>query len=71
MSDTLLGIVLVLSGLLAIISAALNWRIVTHSRKLLNILLGDMIARAIYMAAGFLLMVLGIDRFFGFSWFIK
>jgi len=71
MNDTLFGIVLILSGLLAIIGSALNWRIVTHSRKILNIMLGDMVARAIYSATGFVLLLLGVNRIFGLSWFGK
>ena len=56
------GIVLLVIGLLAVVGAALNWRIVSHSGKLLNRLLGDKVARVIYAAVGVLLMVLGVTR---------
>ncbi len=68
MTDTISGFVFILIGLLAIIGAALNWRIVTRSGKLLNLLIGDTVARTIYVVAGFLLLVLGVGRIIGFSW---
>jgi hypothetical protein len=71
MSDTVSGILIILIGLLAIIGAALNWRIVTHPRKLLNLLLGDTIAKTIYIAVGFILLVLGIGRVLGLGWLGK
>jgi hypothetical protein len=69
MTDTTLGLVLVVIGLLAVIGSALNWRIVTHSGKLLNLLFGDMIARTIYIVIGILLMAMGVARMFGIYWF--
>jgi hypothetical protein len=69
MTDTTLGLVLVVIGLLAVIGSALNWRIVTHSGKLLNLFFGDMIARTIYIVIGILLMAMGIARMFGIYWF--
>ena len=68
MTDTTLGIVLVLIGLLAVIGSALNWHIVTHSGKLLNLIFGDMIARTIYIVIGIFLIVMGIARMFGIYW---
>jgi uncharacterized membrane protein YuzA (DUF378 family) len=68
MTDTILGLVLVVIGLLAVVGAALNWRIVTHSGKLLNLLFGDMIARTIYVVIGIFLMAMGVARMFGVSW---
>jgi uncharacterized membrane protein YuzA (DUF378 family) len=49
-------------GVLAIIGAALNWRIVSHSGKLLNRIFGDTIARAVYAAVGLVLIALGVGR---------
>lgn len=68
MTDTVMGIVFILIGLLAIIGSSLNWRIVTHSRKLLNIVLGDTIARTIYIVIGILLVMLGVGRMVGMDW---
>jgi hypothetical protein len=56
------GVVLLVIGLLAVIGTILNWRIVSHSEKLLNRLLGDKVARAIYAAVGVLLIVFGVIR---------
>ena len=61
-SDTFAGIVVIASGGLALVGAALNWRIVSHSGKLLNRLLGDTVARAVYGAVGVVLITLGIGR---------
>ncbi len=68
MTDTTLGIVLVLIGLLAVIGSALNWHIVTHSGKLLNLIFGDMIARTIYIVIGIFLIAMGVARMFGIYW---
>ena len=62
MSGETPGIVLVAIGLIAILGAALNWRIVSHSGRILNRLLGDIPARAIYAAVGLTLIVLGVMR---------
>jgi len=63
MNETVVpGLVLIAIGVLTIIGAALDWRIVSHSGKLLNRIFGDMIARAIYGAIGIVLIALGIGR---------
>jgi hypothetical protein len=62
MSDSVLAFVMIAIGVVALIGAALNWRIVSRSGKLLNLLLGDTIARAIYGAVGVVLIALGIGR---------
>ena len=62
MSSVTLGIVLIVIGLVAILGAALNWRIVNRPGKLFNRLLGDTAARAIYAAVGVVLIVLGAMR---------
>lgn len=68
MTDTISGLIIFLIGLLAIIGSALNWRIVTRSGKLLNLLLGDTVARAIYIVAGFFLLALGLGQIVGLNW---
>ena len=67
MTDTMSGIILILIGLLVAIGAALNWRIVTRSGKLLNLLLGDTIARTIYIVIGILIAVLGFAMIIGIN----
>jgi hypothetical protein len=69
MSTTVSGIVLVLAGLLALIGAILNWSIIMRPGKLFNRLVGETVARPIYIAVGFVLIVLGILRFAGISLF--
>jgi hypothetical protein len=68
MTDTISGVVIILIGLLAIIGAALNWRLVTRPRRLLNMVLGDTVARTIYMIVGVLLVILGVGRLVGTNW---
>ena len=68
MTDTTLGLVLVVIGLLVVVGSALNWRIVTHSGKLLNLLFGDTIARTIYIVIGIFLMTMGVARMFWNYW---
>jgi len=60
MSDTTSGIVLILLGLMSVIGSILNWRFVTRSGKLLNLLLGDTVARIIYVVIGVVVTLLGI-----------
>ena len=56
-------------GLLAMIGAALNWRIVSRSGKFLNMVLGDTVARVIYFLVGVIIFVLGLEQFLGANWF--
>ena len=65
MSEVDPELVLFVIGLIAVIGAALNWRIVSHSGKLLNRLFGDTAARAVYASVGVVLIVLGIFQFLG------
>jgi uncharacterized membrane protein YuzA (DUF378 family) len=71
MTETVSGILIILLGLLAVIGSALNWRLVTRPGKLLNLLLGDMVARTIYIVIGILLLVLGVDMVFGLHWIVQ
>jgi hypothetical protein len=69
MSEKIAGILVILVGLLAFFGATLNWRIVSHSGKLLNRLFGDTVARVVYGAIGILLIVMGIGLLIGAHWF--
>ena len=69
MNSTGSGIILIVFGLLAMIGATLNWRFISRSRKLVNLLFGETIARIIYFVAGVLLFIVGIERLIGANWF--
>jgi len=62
MSNTVTGFVMIAIGIVAIIGAVLNWRVVSYSGKLLNCLFGDSVARAVYEAVGLVLVALGVMR---------
>jgi hypothetical protein len=69
--DTLLpGLLLVVVGALAMLGAVLNWRIVTRSGKLLNMMLGDTLARILYFGLGVFLFLKGIEIMIGADWVI-
>ena len=68
MSNTTVGLILALCGILIMVGTALNWRIVTHSGKLLNMIFGDRIARVIYFLVGLFLFTLGIGQILGMNW---
>ena len=68
MSSTVVGLILVVCGVFAMLGAALNWRIVTHSGKLFNMILGDKIARIIYFGVGIFVFVKGIEIAIGADW---
>jgi small neutral amino acid transporter SnatA (MarC family) len=59
MSNAISSTILIAIGFLALLGAALNWRIVSHSGRILNRLLGDTVARAVYGVVGLVLIVLG------------
>ncbi|HEY5730813.1 MAG TPA: hypothetical protein VIS72_12230 [Anaerolineales bacterium] len=69
MGQTVTGLVMMVFGLLAMLGAALNWRIVSRSGKFLNMMLGDTFARVIYFLVGVLIFVLGLEQFLGANWF--
>ena len=69
MSSTVSGYGMMVFGLLAMLGAALNWRIVSRSGKFLNIILGDTAARVIYFLVGVLIFVLGLEQVLGANWF--
>ena len=68
MTNISVGLILAMVGLLSMIGTSLNWRIVTHPGKILNRILGDTVARAIYMIVGVALFVLGMGQVFGLNW---
>ena len=68
MSETTAGLIVSVIGVLVMLGSALNWRVVTHSGKLFNIIFGDRIARAIYFLVGAFLFVLGIGQILGMNW---
>jgi len=68
MTSTIVGLIMTASGVFAMMGAALNWRLVTGSEKLLNMLLGDTVARVIYFLAGVILFVLGVGELIDASW---
>lgn len=66
MNEAVISFVMITIGVVAIIGAALDWRIVSHSGKLLNRIFGDTVARAIYAAVGLVFVILGVFRYLGF-----
>jgi hypothetical protein len=69
MHPTVSGILLIVFGLLAMIGAALNWRFISRSPKLVNLVFAETVARMIYFVAGVLLFIVGIERLIGANWF--
>lgn len=68
MTDTAVGLILALVGVLTMVGAALSWRIVTHPDKLLNMIFGDRIARIIAFLVGLIVFALGIAEILGLNW---
>ena len=69
MNSSVVGILLIVVGVLMMLGAALNWRIVTRGRKLFNRMFGDTVARIIYFMAGIFIFIMGIGRLIGVNWF--
>ena len=69
MNSTLVGVLLIAVGILTMLGAAFNWRIVTRGRRLFNFLFGDTVARIIYFVAGLFIFIMGIGRLIGVNWF--
>jgi hypothetical protein len=68
MSDMTAGLIMALIGVLVMVGAAMNWRIVTHPGKLLNMIFGDRIARIIAFLVGLYIFVLGTGQIIGMNW---
>ncbi len=62
------GVVLIVIGAVAMLGAVFNWWIITRSRRLFNMLLGDRTARIIYFVVGALLFLRGIGLLIGKNW---
>jgi len=69
MSPNTSGLLLIAVGVLLMLGAAFNWRIVTSSRRLFNRIFGDLVARVIYFVAGTFIFIMGIGRLLGIIWF--
>jgi hypothetical protein len=67
-STTTAGLILVLAGMLAMLGSVLNWRLITRSGKLLNMILGDTVARVIYFGVGIFVFIKGIELLTGAHW---
>lgn len=70
MDSMIAGLILIAVGAVAMLGAVLNWRIVTRSGKLLNLALGDTIARVVYFGVGVFLFLKGIEITIGADWII-
>jgi hypothetical protein len=70
MDSMIAGLILIAVGAVAMLGAVLNWRIVTRSGKLLNMALGDTVARIIYFGVGVVLFLKGIEIMIGADWII-
>jgi hypothetical protein len=70
MDSTIAGSILIAVGALAMLGAVLNWRIVTRSGKLLNMMLGDTVARVLYFGVGIFMFIKGIEIIIGADWVI-
>lgn len=66
----IVGLIMIAVGVLAMLGAVLNWSIVTRSGKLLNMVLGDTVARIIYFGVGAFLFLKGIEIAIGADWII-
>ena len=69
MDSVLAGYIMIALGILAMLGSALNWRLVSRSGKLMNMLLGDTAARVVYFLVGLAFVFLGLNRVTGFSLF--
>jgi hypothetical protein len=56
-------------SVIAMLGAVLDWNIVSRPGKFLNLILGDTVARVIYLLAGVFLFVVGTGKFIGADWF--
>ena len=68
MSETTAGLIVSVIGVLVMVGSAMNWRVVTHSGKLFNVIFGDRIARIVYFLVGLFLFALGIGQILGMGW---
>ena len=69
MNSSITGYLMIVLGVLVMLGSALNWKVVSRSGKLLNMLLGDTVARVVYFIVGLLFVFLGINQLTGLSLF--
>ena len=69
MDSAVTGYLMIVLGILVMLGSALNWRIISRSGKLLNMLLGDTVARVIYFIVGVVFVFLGINQLTDFNLF--
>jgi uncharacterized membrane protein YuzA (DUF378 family) len=69
MDSPIAGYLMIALGILVMLGSALNWRIISRSGKLLNMLLGDTAARVVYFLVGIAFVCLGLNRLTGFRLF--
>ena len=69
MDSTVAGYLMIVLGILVMLGSALNWRVISRSGKLLNMLLGDTVARIVYFIVGLSFVYLGLNQLTGFSLF--
>ena len=69
MNSTVTGYLMIVLGILVMLGSAMNWKIISRSGKLLNMLLGDTVARVIYFMVGIAFLFLGLNRLTGLSLF--
>ena len=69
MNSSIVGILLIVVGVLMMLGAVLNWRIVTRGGKLFNRMFGDTVARIIYFMTGIFIFIMGVGRLIGVNWF--
>ena len=69
MDSAVTGYLMIVLGILVMLGSALNWRIISRSGKLLNMLLGDTVARVIYFIVGVVFVFLGINQLTDLSLF--
>jgi len=62
------SLILMVFGVVSMLRTVLNWRFVTRSGKLLNIALGDTVARVIYFGLGVFLFIKSIETMIGANW---
>ena len=65
MNQIIPGVVVVLAGIITILGALLNWRIVMNPGKLIPRLLGPKISQVVFVIVGIVLIGLGIGLILG------
>jgi hypothetical protein len=69
MSSTVSGWLMVTLGFLIMLGSALNWRVISRSGKILNMIIGDTAARIVYFILGIVFFIMGLNQLTGLNWF--